>query len=123
MKVRSGFVANSSSSCYILDLNDRWTKELLARLEQSGISEAVGLGRGTAWATGDRLIDYMNDLLGCEAKYGWVDGLGGWIQEWVDELGPGRILFVRESDEGMGGELPVELDAVIARSLACTEYH
>jgi len=122
MKFRRGFVSNSSSSCFILDLNDEWSRELLAKLEEVRVSKASGLGRGTGWMAGEDLRAYVADHVEYEKKYGF-SSIGSWIQGWIDEIGIDNVLFVIESDEGMGGYLPVELNEIIAHSLACTDYH
>lgn len=121
MKIRNGFVANSSSSCYILSLENEWSRQLLEQLK-GHVPHARGLGRGTSWATGENLAAYADDYMEYEKKYGYSD-LGSWIREWIDELGSDKTLFVMKSDEGMGGYLPVEVEEVLEHSLSSMEHH
>jgi len=122
MKFRNKFVANSSSSCYILSLDDKWSKELLTKLKEVHVPKAACLGRGTSWVAGKDLPAYVAGHMEYEEKYGFSD-IGSWIQEWIDEIGSDNLLFVMESDEGMGGDLPVELGEIIVHALSCTDYH
>jgi len=122
MKFRNKFVANSSSSCYILNLDDEWSKELLTKLKEVHVPKARGLGRGTGWAAGKDLPTYAADHMEYEKRFGY-SSIGSWIQEWIDKLGNDKVLFVMESDEGMGGFLPLALDEIIAHASSCTDYH
>ena len=122
MKIRSSFVANSSSSCYILSLKDEWPRYLLEQLK-GHVPHTRGIGRGTSWATGTKLLVVIADHLEYENKYEHLSGLGSWIKEWVDELGSDKTLFVMESDEGMGGCLPVEIEEILEHSVSSTDYH
>ena len=86
MKVRNGFVSNSSSSSFILDLRDEGVKEIL---ENVIAQEAYGLGRCSAQAVGCDVVAYANEWLDDmgEGRYDDEYSLGGWILDWADKLG------------------------------------
>lgn len=100
MKKRNGFVSNSSSCCFILDLNRNGVKELVDKIVAQ---EPCGLGRSTAKAVGEDAVQFANEW-NSESE-DWSYCLGNWILEWSDKLGEENIVFLRESDEGMGGYL------------------
>lgn len=103
MKIRSGFISNSSSSCFILDKRDPHVVDYIKKLEGS-VQQDGGYGRGTAFAVGQKAKDYANMLIEGD-RWGVTDYLGRWINKWYDKLGD-NLVFIRESDEGMGGVLP-----------------
>lgn len=109
MKIRHGFVSNSSSSSYILDLRKEGVKEIVKSIRAS---RPLGLGRCSALAVGKDAADFAQEWIDeNEAWHGAeYDGLGYWIKDWVDKLGEDNVVFVRESDEGMGGHLFGEYD-------------
>lgn len=95
MKIRNGFVSNSSSQCFILDYRKDSVKELLTHL-------SANLPRGdrcTAIAIGGEAVDYANSYDMCSSA------LSDWILRWAEQLGENNVVFLRESDEGMGGYL------------------
>lgn len=81
----------------------------------------VGSSRGTAIAFGNNLLEYRNLMRS--------DEYGQWVADIIDsaitDYGIDNIMFLRESDEGMGGYLPAELHKLIERSYAIEvfEYH
>lgn len=101
MKRRKGFVSNSSSSSFILDLRDEGVKEILKEVIAL---EACGLGRCSAQAVGKEAVEYANEWLKDmgEGRYDNEYGLGGWILDWADNLGEENVVFLRESDEDKG---------------------
>jgi hypothetical protein len=120
MKVRAGFVSNSSSTAFILDLRDDKVRE---SVEGCGAGHPEGLNRCTALATGSNVVHYAQDWIAEMEAWGSDVGpnsLGRWIMEWANKLGHDNIVFARESDEGMGGWLNFD-----AYSLALDEmdYH
>lgn len=122
MKFRTGFVSNSSSTCYILDLRKEAVKEFVSRCGE--IDRAMGLGRSTAIATGEEAVQYAvewNESIGeYEDDDYLTNGLGTWILEWAKRLGKENVVFVRNSDEGSGDYLP----GMPGRfSEAAREYH
>lgn len=95
MKIRNGFVSNSSSQCFILDYRKDSVKELLTHL-------SANLPRGdrcTAIAIGGEAVDYANSYDMCSSA------LSDWILRWAKQLGENNVVFLRENDEGMGGYL------------------
>lgn len=101
MKVRTGFVSNSSSSSFILDLRQEGVKELLTKVKAKLPHD---LNRLTAMAIGEDATQYAIKWI---AETGDITegSYGNWILEWAKKLGEKNIVFLRESDEGMGGFL------------------
>lgn len=121
MKFRCGFVSNSSSTCFILNLKDPGVGELVKRIKEGGISPPYGLGRGTAMAIGDDAFQYAWDW-SLDVDGDWGPDLGEWIRDYVGEVGIENIVFIRSSDEDMGGHLP-EGELVAELAIAEIEYH
>jgi len=120
MKIRAGFVSNSSSTAFILDLRDEGVKEMV---EQSSVGAPYSLNRRTALAVGDDAVHYANEWIADTEEWykdGVRDGLGHWIMEWVVELGRENVVFARESDEEMGGYLDFPAGKL---AVAEMEYH
>lgn len=163
MKVRKGFVTNSSSICYILDLRDENVKDALQSTmrvmdcewvwcdSEYGFKREQGLrndgyqlisvkrnvkqyckeidlynivdvdwSRCTSYGIGEDVLQYMYSHLLNE----YSGDFGEWLEKWIDELGEENILFLRESDEEMGGVLSDTMHEVIKeKSLDEREYH
>ena len=103
MKIRAGFVSNSSSTAFILDLQDERVQKAI---KDCPADKPTDLNRCTALAVGNDAVEYAKGWI-AEMEY-WgstYSGLGQWILYWADTLGQDNIVFARESDEGMGGWL------------------
>lgn len=129
MKYRNGFVSNSSSTCFILDMSKSLVKKLVAECttvftedNETHAIAAPELGRCTAMAIGEEAEHYAKEW----CKDVWMgdnpDGLGSWILKWYETLGE-NLAFIRRSDEGMGGYLPVGLRVLNALAEDEMEYH
>ncbi len=104
MKIRRGLVSNSSSSCFILDYRDPKVQHLVSICQAR---EPDGLNRCTAMAIGQEAISYAEDFHK-ETKEWYEDEpheLVTMILGWANKLGRDYIVFIRESDEEMGGTL------------------
>ena len=98
-----GFVSNSSSQCFILDLSQKGVPELVAKIKANGVKAPSDFGRYTTIAIGKEVRNYANDLC---VEYGDDDEftVAGWLLAWCKKLKKNTV-FIRESDEGMGGYL------------------
>jgi len=103
MKTRQGFVSNSSSSSFILDLRKPLVKGWLDDIKK--LPKAEGTGRYTCKAIGKDAVRYAKEWIEEAGEYyaESQDGLGHWILKWAEKLGENNIVFLRESDEDMGG--------------------
>jgi len=99
MKIRTGFISNSSSSSFILDIRDKGVKELVNKMITKN---PYNVNRLTAVAKGKDAVEYAKQW---DKIMGEGYTFGDWIREWAEKLGEDNIVFVRESDEGMGGYL------------------
>lgn len=177
MKIRFGFVSNSSSSSFIVVLNDTnrhlanynyMVKErevIFERDNNAGDFEAqkeaqllndgwvfekhsffgrtkiknyikdipigktneLDLGRYTSICFGNDLIKYIKFLrkkATCDGdSFEYLGNLANDIQDIISEYGLDNILFFRDSDENMGGQLPEELKALENTAVWAQEYH
>ena len=102
MKRRNGFVSNSSSCCFILDLSKEGAKEIVDKVVAR---EPCGLDRCTAKAIGKNAVSFAREWNIEMGDWGSHFSLGDWILEYAEKIGEDNIVFLRESDEGMGGYL------------------
>lgn len=118
MKVRNGFISNSSSSCFILDLKNPGTQKLV--IDFSKLELADGLGRSTAIAVGDLAVDFAKRWIKDLGDYEY-SGIGQWILSYAEILGKDNVVFLRESDENMEGSFPYEIPKELI--ISEMEYH
>ena len=125
-KIRLGFVSNSSSSSFILDIRQDGVQKLVNDFHSLDLAE--GLSRCTAMAVGESAVWYAkewNKSIRGYDKPGEEDsaagGLGNWILEWAEKLGNMNVVFLRESDEEMGGYFPYPIPGNLI--LSEQEYH
>jgi hypothetical protein len=101
MKIRSGFVSNSSSTAFILDCRDDSAKKLLSQMNSRSL-DVLSRNTGVEW--GKSAVTLANahaeDVYSDDIPY-----FTEWILEWAEKLGEDNIVLVRESDEGLGGYL------------------
>ena len=122
MKKREGFVSNSSSSAFILDLRKDGA-ETIEKINKHVPRPYPGdMGRGTVFCTRSEVIQFANSYIHSYHQELEEDCqcLGHWVREWISKLGAENIGFARESDEGMGGYLRTSVDGI---AVAEMEYH
>ncbi len=129
MKVRIGFVSNSSSQCFILDMRKPGVDKVLAECIKLHVGSVHDVDRCTGMAVGRRAVDYAQEwnsevMSWRTNKEPYPDDLGPWILRWAETLGEDNIVFLRDSDEGdydgMGGRLPIIPQELIEAQM---EYH
>lgn len=127
MKIRRSFVSNSSSMSFILDARNPEVQKILPKIKS--LNKADGLNRRTCSAVGEHAVQYAKNWITEYDECCYDDGdinLGKWILKWADELGKANVVFVRESDEEMGGSLCevglsyLDIDKLAVDSM---EYH
>lgn len=92
MKIREGFVSNSSSTAFILDLRKKGVTEFLKKIKTSLIL-AVGISslRGSAVGYADDIMAFMEDT---SDEYHIK-----WLKKWMKKLGKKNIVYVRLGDD------------------------
>ncbi len=130
MKYRNGFVSNSSSTAFILDMSnsdtEKWLKDNNNSFNQvHTLADHKGYSRCTAYDCGKTLKDYAEGWLNEMGKYidyPWDIGnnFGSWILSHIYALGIENAFFMRISDEGMGGDLPYPPKEIVVSE---REYH
>jgi hypothetical protein len=103
MKRRMGFVSNSSSSCFVLDLRQDGVKDIVSKLVCSTMRD--GMGRATGKLIGKEAVRYAHERIQEWGTLGHGDSLGSWILTWSGILGDENIVILQQSDEDMGGGL------------------
>jgi len=105
MKIRDGFISNSSSTCFILDKRNQGVNQIIENIGKN-VKSPKNWDRSTAKAFGIDVRKYGSALQVEERSCGsYGQSLGNWIIRWTDKLGDENIIFLRESDEGLGGHL------------------
>ena len=124
MKIRNGFVSNSSSSCYILNFKDEKVKNLMNKI--NNLPAAEGLHRMSAMSVGQYAIEYANDWIKEMGEDSRGTGLGYYILNAAKERGEENVVFVRFSDEDGYGE-DYDEDGTVAKisklAICCFDYH
>jgi len=104
MKTRHGLVSNSSSSSFILDGRDPEVVKLMRSCIAGDLN--LSLGRSTGWGWGLEAIDWANEWIASMGDYyKEPNGIGHQVLKYAKEFGEENIIFLLESDEGMGGSL------------------
>jgi hypothetical protein len=127
MKSREGFVSNSSSTCYILDLCDKETETIVRKLQKSGILDlsaptAASFSRCTCYGVGKAVREFAIEQ---EKDFAELyesdeeDSFSKWLYNAMEQLGEVNTVFIRVSDEDHG--IPVELKPELI--YAEREYH
>ena len=129
MKIRLGNIANSSSTCFMLDLRTSGVQHIVDEVIGAFIHAPRGLNRCSAIATAgdfpggvslrDYIKEYSAEIIGYEEILG--DDFLNWMQEWEDKLDK-NVVFIRSSDENMGGEVPL-LGLIKILSVSEMDYH
>ena len=141
MKIRQGFVSNSSSSSFVLRWSDLTGKEkqMVKKMEDQSWS----LSRCTGYIPCDTLEDWIGQLDFCQDNSGYTIIGGINLTHLVQENkvdGKNNLIIIRESDEGMSGRLEdygdtgkvgdydemdenSEWGKVLAKAIAEFEYH
>ena len=118
MKFRLGFVSNSSSSCYILDMCDEETEKIVKKLQKNVLNikdSASSFSRCTCYGIGKDVIVFANELLNIHGE----DYLPNLIFEMAKKLGEDNLVFIRISDEDNGVDVEILPHLIYAE----TEYH
>jgi len=93
MKIRNGFVSNSSSSSFIIDTRIAGANEYLERARKEIHYNHLDLGRYSSVCDADEIRRYLSQDFAYHREF---------IKKGIDILGDAAA-FVRISDENMGG--------------------
>lgn len=95
MKIRLGFVSNSSSSSFILDLRKPGSLHIYKELEKTNIPrlEKILYSRSTCYGTKEDIEIFLNSLKEYQDEYFY------WLEEQVNTLGIENCLYIRDADE------------------------
>lgn len=129
MKIKLGFVTNSSSMCYILDKRTLSNEELEVIRENSFLKKPLfhGGSRCSTYGEEQEVSSFCNFLIADNAEWA-ADGfeyenpLTAWLQDHLTTIGVDNILFVRSSDEGMGGWVKNK-ELIAEKAVAEEKYH
>lgn len=85
----------------------------------------TGLSRCTAFAYGQSLLDFLKELKEKEDDYNieFNTGFVSSVEQAIEKYGLENLIFLRESDEEMGGSLPEELKEVTNDFIFQMEWH
>lgn len=130
MKIKLGFVTNSSSMCYILDKRTLTDEELKLIRENSFLRKPIshGASRCSAYGEEEEVSSFYHFLRANDAEWvakgydGWENPLTEWLQDHLAQIGVDNIIFVRRSDEQMGGRVK-NRDVIMEKAIARKEYH
>lgn len=116
MKTRDGFVPNSSSSMFLLDLANEKAKKYFEMIEGE-IRERRGsdLSRATGYHKGVDVLAFIESI----REFGPKTAES--LSRMVSDIAVENAVLIIASDEGMGGELPADPPRDII--LAEYDYH
>ena len=119
MKIRNGFVSNSSSSSFVLKWSElsKSEKKEIEKLTESSDS----LTRCTGYIAPENLENWLKEL---DEIYS--ERFNPELNELIKENkidGKNDLVLIRESDEGMGGEFNGDLYKISQKAILEFEYH
>ena len=129
MKERFGFVSNSSSTCYILDLCDEETETIIKQLKKMKIlnlndSNAAIFSRCTCFGVSAAVTKFAQEQKENEDP-DWDNyeetncSFSTWLFNAVEQLGEANTIFIRVSDEDNGISVELKPELIYAER----EYH
>lgn len=122
MKFRKGFVSNSSSSCFILDLCDKKTENIVKKLKKQGVADIANdtyyltSTRHTCFGIGNAVTKFAEVFTEDNDE---ENNFSKWIFDAIKQLGKENIVFIRVSDEDNGIDFNIEPTLIYTES----EYH
>lgn len=129
MKVKLGHVTNSSSMCYLLDKRTLTEEELKLIRENRFLRKPVshGFSRCSAYGEEKEVSSFWHFLKVDDAFWtakgaDYGNPLTEWLQDHLTRIGVDNIIFVRSSDEQMGGEV-VHKRLIAEKAVSEREYH
>ena len=120
MKIRNGFVSNSSSTAFILDATNSKVKSLMPQI--GSMPKMRDHERSTGAAIGHEVIQHIENFY----DWGYESDYLIWLKENIDNIGEENVVLVRESDEQMGGSFEdygLSYDQIHRICVDYMEYH
>ena len=119
MKIRLGNVANSSSTCFMLDLRTEGVADIVSAIVGAGIKEPDEYGRDSGILVGSKELTGLADILDDE----WLFDISEFLRKGISSIGESAV-FVRSSDEGIGGYIPDEIEDKMEKlAIYQMDYH
>jgi len=123
MKIRNGFISNSSSTCFLLDIRDPNLKKIIYSLK---LPKPYDLCRNTCKCTGKDATKYAKDWrkwIGEDYETLGI-ALDKAILDCAKEIGEDNIAFIRVSDEDPKDLISKKKMTIIENNaISSFEYH
>ena len=95
------------------DFYRTYVKEVsIRKLSEADLSRVTTIGTGKDIETHIQFLENEN----------WFPDISTKLRELIDEYGLENLMFLRESDEGMGGYLPDELNELLETTTCLYQY-
>lgn len=138
MKIKLGFVTNSSSTAYLLDMRDertrkeverilsiKWTNDIYVNddwwlVDVDPRTDYDIFSRSSFVITGNTVKEYLEEMEQEKRKDQYYDGLSSEFSRKAEEA-DWNVAFIMDSDEGMGGYIPFNEREI--KILHEEEYH
>jgi hypothetical protein len=116
MKIRTGFVSNSSSSSFLVKTDSKYFQYIKQNEPDFHYKRAHDVGRCTGIYRGEDILDFIKELRKW-TKLNWFKNISSLVKKYKPE----NVALVMISDEEMGGCLPEPDDK--SEILFEMEYH
>jgi hypothetical protein len=123
MKIRDGFISNSSSTCFLLDMRDSDVKKAVDSLK---LPKPHNLCRNTCKAVGKDATEHAKDWRRWIGESHEISGvtLDKAILDCANKIGEDNVAFIRESDEDCISKISNKKRTLFEnKAMSSFEYH